>query len=105
METNEPLARFLLQVARAAEQLAAELTTGAAPAADVKQVLGKRQGEAMTALRTAGRDLSTGEVASMIGYDFSNCYMTMRRLEQLRLVQLIPGSRPQRWRLGRAAAG
>jgi DNA-binding transcriptional regulator GbsR (MarR family) len=53
----------------------------------------------VAALRAAGRDLTTGEIAAAIEYDFSNCYMTLRRLEQLGIVLLVPGTRPQRWRL------
>jgi hypothetical protein len=99
METNEALARFLVEVATAAEQLAAELRGAQNAVVDGGRSLGKRQIQAMAAVRRAERDMSTREISDAMHYDFSNTYMTMRRLAQLGLVRLVPGSRPQRWRL------
>jgi DNA-binding MarR family transcriptional regulator len=105
MDTNEALARFMTQLARAAEQLAADLTRkpSAPDLVAITKNLGSRQAEALTAIFRAGHDLSTREISDEIAYDFSNCYMTLRRLEQLLLVEQVPGAKPQRWRL-RAAA-
>jgi len=101
MEAGHAFARFFTQLARAADELAAELTRQEAATDDGATLagLGSRQRQAFDALRAARRDLKTGEIADAIHYDFSNCWMTLRRLEQLRLVELVPGSRPQRWRL------
>ena len=105
MDTNEALARFMTQLARAADQLAADLTQQPAvpDLTAITEQLGSRQAEAYTAIYSADHDLSTREVSELIGYDFSNCYTTLHRLEQLNLIEQVPGAKPQRWRL-RAAA-
>jgi alkylated DNA nucleotide flippase Atl1 len=103
MNTNRALARFFTQLAAAATELAADLE---GPRADevlaespVLEGLGSRQRLAYEAVAAATRDLGTAEVAAAIEYDFSNTYMTLRRLEQLGLVELVPGAKPQRWRV------
>jgi hypothetical protein len=44
--------------------------------------------------------IKTAEVAQAIGYtDVPNVYTTLRTLEKRGLVELVPGSQPQHWRL------
>jgi alkylated DNA nucleotide flippase Atl1 len=62
--------------------------------------LGSRQQQAYAVLSSAGDEGKiTADIAREMDYDFSNAYMTLRRLEQLNLAELIAGSKPQRWRL------
>src|SRR4051794_8147796 len=100
MLTAEPLARFLTDVARAADRLAAELMSAEPEEiADDSVIdhLGSRQADVYRALEKAGVPLTTGEIAKAIGYDFSNCYLTLHRLEDLGVVERVPGIKPQTW--------
>jgi alkylated DNA nucleotide flippase Atl1 len=98
----DALGRFLSQLAAAAQQLAADLQgveEPVDPEAPLVATLGRRQRAAYEAIVAANGSIATGQVATSIAYDFSNTYMTLRRLEQLRLVEMVPGARPQRWKL------
>lgn len=66
--------------------------------------LGPRQREAYDALIGAPDDgLKTAEVAAaMGGYDTPNAYLTLKSLVSRGLIELIPGSNPQRWRAVRS---
>lgn len=104
MQSNEAVAQFLLQVARAAEQLAGELMPRdqRSPDPTVLAKLGSRQAEALDILAKANRPLRTREITRLMNYDFSNCWMTLRRLEQLGLVEQVAGAKPQAWRVAPA---
>lgn len=68
---------------------------------EVPAGLGERQRQAYEHLLAAdaSQGVGTGAVSSAINYDFSNTYMTLRRLQQMGLAELVPGSKPQRWRV------
>lgn len=105
MVPTEALAKFMARLADAARELAEELQappemTPPDQESAVPSGLGSRQQEAYEAILAGPEEgLTTGEITKAMDYDFSNGYMTLRRLEQLALVELIPGSKPQRWRL------
>ncbi len=104
MLAAEQLARFLTEVARAADRLAAELMgVERDEAADDSVIdhLGSRQAEVYSALYEGDKPLTTGQIAKAIGYDFSNCYLTLHRLEEIGIVERVPGIKPQTWRLKR----
>ena len=99
-------ARFAESVGRACQQLANDLRAqGATMASTVDALepmpaLGKRQKQILDLFQDdSGRELTTREIAEAIGVDTANTWSTLRRIEAMGLVLLIPGSRPQRWRL------
>lgn len=103
--STEALARFMTRLAAAAQDLASELQAGDSSEPIEEEGpptgLGARQ-EAVYAILHGATDegLTTSEISqAMGGYDVPNTYLTLRRLEQLSLVELLPGSKPQRWRL------
>lgn len=54
------------------------------------------------------RGLPDGDIATEIGYEVPNTHSTLQALERAGLVELVPASSPQRWRLApryRATAG
>jgi alkylated DNA nucleotide flippase Atl1 len=105
------LARFAETLAVALRELAADLHASTSeeetvltpePAADFEEgrVLGKRQRQVLelTGL-TEESGLKTAEIADAIQYDVPNTWMTVNALKNTGLLELIPGSKPQRWRL------
>jgi|GEM_PF-3770538 len=109
MDSNLALARFFRSLASAANQLAADLTEIAAappppsPTTISPEALvqGPRQRAIVQipALRT-DLGLKTAQIAQAIGNpDVPNVYLAMRALEKRGLIELIPNSEPQRWRL------
>jgi alkylated DNA nucleotide flippase Atl1 len=61
---------------------------------------GPRQKEITDVLLGAPDDgLKTGEVARLIGMEQPNAYLTLQALQKQDIVELVPGSDPQRWRL------
>jgi hypothetical protein len=101
MDGSVAFARFFTELARAADQLAADLTRPErAPLAIAPPPgLGRRQEEVFRVVASSQAPISTSEISRLIDYDVPNTWMTLRRLEQLRLVELVPGSKPQRWRV------
>lgn len=106
MATNtEAWAHFMSSLSAAAADLARALREQAAPEVvepeEIQQDLGSRQRQAYQVLATVGDEgLQTADIAkAMGGYDFSNTYLTLRRLVELGLAELLPGSKPQRYRL------
>jgi alkylated DNA nucleotide flippase Atl1 len=102
---SEALAKFLTRLAAAAQELAEELHGAPELVPDddrgAPSGLGSRQAQTFAVLAGAPDEgLSTAEIAkAMNGYDVPNAYLTLRRLEQMDIAELIPGSKPQRWRL------
>jgi len=112
MEANEALAKFFAQLSAAAAELASDLR--ASPALtdgpedeDLTTGLGPRQLEIYRILGEAGDGgIVTSEISrQMGGYDVPNAYLALRRLEALELAELMPGEKPQRWRLRERARG
>lgn len=107
MIDGDALARFAADMAAAYTRLARGLTTPETEPArfikgpDVASLLrGHRQRAVFKFLQTVGEEgRTTGEVNDGIGYDFSNTYTTVHRLKDLGIVEMVPGVRPQRWRL------
>lgn len=101
----DALAKFLTRLAAAAQELAEELQgsteINSGQEEGVRSGLGTRQAQVFEVLSAAPEaGLSTADIArAMGGYDVPNTYLTLRRLEQMALAELIPGSKPQRWRL------
>jgi alkylated DNA nucleotide flippase Atl1 len=103
--TNEPLVKLASRIAEALQDFVRESTLdldlGPHESGEVGGTpLGPRQQQAFDLLRSATEDgLKTSQLAdAMGGYDVPNAYLTLRSLENRGLVELIPGSRPQRWR-------
>jgi hypothetical protein len=87
-----------IEVAPAASRaIQAQATVSQAKVASL--LPGHRQRAVFTFLQGVDEDgATTGQINDGIGYDFSNTYTTMQRLQQLGIVKLI-GEGPQRWRL------
>jgi alkylated DNA nucleotide flippase Atl1 len=61
---------------------------------------GQRQREVAEVLVAAPVEgWKTGEIARMVGMDQPNAYLTLQALQKQDVVELVPGSDPQRWRL------
>lgn len=61
---------------------------------------GARQREVTDLLAAApGEGWKTSEIARMVGMDQPNAYLTLQALQKQDVVELVPGSDPQRWRL------
>lgn len=106
--SNTALARFAESVGRAYLQLGSDLRADLASAPVAGQSptllapLGTRQKEILTLFEPgANEELTTREIAEAIGLDTANTWNTVRRLETMGHLQLVPSSRPQRWRLVR----
>lgn len=101
--------RFLRATGNAALVLADELAgMGTAPAPISPPVapsvpltgLGHRQQQVVQELqkaRSAGE--RTGVIAAVVGMDHPNTLLTLRALEKKGIAELVPGSKPQQWRL------
>ena len=62
--------------------------------------LGRRQKQIVELSGLSSEDgIKTSEIAKAINYEVPNTYMTLRGLSGSDVVELIPGSHPQRWRL------
>lgn len=106
MINAEALARFMSRLAAAAQEFAETLQPETPPTIsdagdEAPAGLGARQEQAYRVLTGAPEDgLPTALIAkAMDDYDVPNAYLTLRRLEALGLAELVPGSKPQRWRL------
>ena len=112
-------ARLAETMGRALQQLAADLRAASAsgeahasetgdPRPRLLIVLGERQQQILLVLlRAPDRSMTTREIAEAISYDTANAWTVLRRLEAMRLIELVQGSHPQRWRptdLGRTQA-
>lgn len=104
--TEEVLATFFRDLSRAALEVADRLHV-ALPAdgddpAEAPEGLGSRQHKVYSILAEAKEDgLTTGAIAKAMEYEVPNTYLTLQSLMRNGLVELISGSRPQRWRLRR----
>lgn len=105
MTTPSAFAGFFRSVSDACLALATELETAAAvppPAEDVEppQGRGQRQQQILDLPGlTADDGLKTAEVAKLINYEIPNTNSTLQALERAGLVELVPRTTPQRWRL------
>jgi len=109
MAAELAFARFAESLATAFQELADELRATAKdegalteePLGDVaeRRVLGPRQ---QAILDLPGlldpKGLKTSEIAQQIRYEVPNTYNTLRGMEYSGLVEMVPGSNPQRWR-------
>jgi alkylated DNA nucleotide flippase Atl1 len=112
MDTTDALAKFFATLSTAAAELAADLREhpeleDVPEETDPTAGLGPRQREIYAILQEAGDGgIVTSEIAKrMGGYDVPNAYLALRRLESLGLAELVPGAKPQRWRLRERARG
>jgi hypothetical protein len=102
---NEALAKFMTRLATAAQELAEELQSGGdamAPEGEAGSPpnLGSRQEKVYRILASADDEgLPTSAIAAEMKYEVLNTYLTLQSLARLGLAELIPGSKPQRWRL------
>ncbi len=104
-------ARLAETMGRALQQLAVDLraasASGEVPASETGDlrpelltVLGQRQQQILLVLLQApDQGMTTREIAEAISYDPANAWTVLRRLEVMRLIELVQGSHPQRWRL------
>jgi hypothetical protein len=107
MLDNKALAQFAIDMAGAYTRLAERLREPEArphhimAGPELVEILpGYRQRAVYEYLKgEGGEGKLTREVNDGIGYDFSNTYTTLHRLKNMGIVELIPGVRPQRWRL------
>lgn len=77
-------------------------TPGASPRPADEHSLGKRQRQIVDlAGLAADSGLRTAEVAEAIGYDAPNTYTALQALVRSQVVEQVPGSSTQRWRLVR----
>ena len=112
-------ARLAETMGRALQQLAVDLRAASAsgevrasetedPRPRLLTMLGQRQQQILLVLLQApDRGMTTREITEAISYDTANAWTVLRRLEAMRLIELVPGSQPQRWRptdLGRMQA-
>ena len=110
-------ARLAETMGRALQQLAVDLraasASGEVRASEMGDprlltVLGQRQQQILLVLlRAPDRGMTTREIAEAISYDPANAWTVLRRLEAMRLIELVQGSHLQRWRptdLGRTQA-
>jgi hypothetical protein len=106
------LVRFATEMARAYTRLAEGLDESDEKPVQMRIVAGPklvdilrghRQRAVYEYLRNVGEEgRTTREVNDGIGYDFSNTYTTLHRLQGLGIVEMVPNARPQRWRLAPA---
>ncbi|MBA2313413.1 MAG: MGMT family protein [Actinobacteria bacterium] len=105
---NEALATFAERMSRAFDELAGDLRRGEEPessvallgAAPIPEVTGHRQQAILALSGLAIEDgMRTSEVAKEISYEVPNTHMTLQALERAGHVEMVPGSKPQRWRL------
>jgi alkylated DNA nucleotide flippase Atl1 len=106
--TGTATATLVRKFARALEEFADELLAETPEEvlsdADDNEIterqLGPRQREIVDVLHDANaHGLKTAEIADRISYDGPNTYSTLMSLARRRVVELIPGSDPQSWRL------
>jgi alkylated DNA nucleotide flippase Atl1 len=103
VEVNEALGKWAASQAAAYQQLAEDLQSQPDMAIGddgVPERLGSRQTLVYQILARATDDgLPTSQVAAEMQYEVPNTYLTLQSLARSGLVELIPGSKPQRWRL------
>lgn len=105
MTPNEALAKFMTRLATAAQELAEELQSGGGTMAPEDEAgsppnLGSRQEKVYRILVSADDEgLPTRAIAAEMKYEVPNTYLTLQSLGRLGLAELVPGSKPQRWRL------
>ena len=108
MDDRKALARFASEMAAALTRLADALREPVSQPARVavsgeelvSMLPGHRQRAVFEYLKSVGgKPQLTREVNDGIGYDCSNTYTTLQRLKQLGVVEMLPGIRPQQWRL------
>ncbi len=100
---EEPVRRWLTIVGEACLQLARELGGEVAPLDDHEaavESLGPRQRQLFEALaRGAAEGMKTSDLARAIDYDVPNAYVALQAMERRGLVRMVPGARPQQWRV------
>jgi len=104
-----PWARFMDSLGDACRTLAKDLYERAgeeepvppvAVPGDIPELSGKRQTaivELAELLNEAG--VKTSDIAKAIHYEEPNTHLTLKNLEHLGHIEMVPGSKPQRWRL------
>jgi alkylated DNA nucleotide flippase Atl1 len=72
----------------------------AAESVELPSVRGHRQQEIAELLVAAPDEgWKTSQVAHLVNMDQANAYLTLQALQRQAIVELVPGSEPQRWRL------
>lgn len=103
LDTREALARWATGQAATYQQLTQDLQLSAAlPASEdgVPDGLGSRQAIVYRILAGAPDEgLPTSQIAAEMDYEVPNTYLTLQSLTRAGVVELVPGSKPQRWRL------
>jgi alkylated DNA nucleotide flippase Atl1 len=99
----DPFRRWLAAVGEACLTLARELGGDVAPVDHqdaAVEALGPRQRQLFEALARGPADgMKTSDLAKQIEYDLPNAYMALQAMERRGLIQMVPGARPQKWRL------
>ncbi len=105
MPSDLALANFLRAVSQACLTFATELETASsavvlAEDAALPKGRGARQQQILELPRLADEGgLKTAEIANLIDYEVPNTHSTLQALERSGLVELVPGTAPQCWRL------
>jgi alkylated DNA nucleotide flippase Atl1 len=103
---REAVVKLASTIATALEQFVRDYAAEATFDGAEREVegLGPRQRQVYELLRGAPEEgMKTAELAgAMNGYDVPNAYLTLKSLVTRGLVELVPGSSPQRWRTVRA---
>lgn len=105
MTSGLALANFLRSVSQACLTFATELETASsavtlAEDAAVPKGRGARQQQILELPQLAGEGgLKTAEIANLIEYEIPNTHSTLQALERAGLVELVPRTTPQCWRL------
>lgn len=95
----EVLTRF---AAAAGEDASAQPVPAEPPHPADEHALGKRQRQIVEVPGLAAEEgMKTAEVAAAVHYDVPNTYTTLQALARSQVVEQVPGSAPQRWRLAR----
>lgn len=103
MDTPEAFAKWAASQAAAYQQLAEDLqaqpTLGPIDEG-VPEGLGSRQKLVFGILSKAPDDgIPTSQIAADMHYEVPNTYLTLQSLARSGYVEMVPGSKPQRWRL------
>lgn len=101
-QNTAPSVKLASRIADALQGYVREMTAEFSETAEPESAtgMGHRQQQAYELLKAAPEEgLKTADIAqAMDGYDVPNAYLTLRSLVNRGLVELIPGSSPQRWR-------
>ena len=101
---NEALAALAISIAEDLQRFAnairePALTEGEEDEASELSGMGPRQRQAYDLLRRVSAEgIKTSELAEAMQYDVPNTYLTLKSLVNRGLVEMVPGSSPQRWR-------